>query len=158
MTSIKSSIFTRRNCGVVALGLSLALGACSPAVDTVTESTHDAPVVETAVSKVIPAPKYLTRLEGSGVGSAAGFERSYVLFVKNGILSFSKGDAGTPGSEFWSGDVAADGTISVKGTYMDTPNNETAINFTGSLTETTLELSGTRGPRTCTAKGKLPNA
>lgn len=158
MTSKKSSIFTARNCGVVALGLSLALGACSPADDSVTEGTVEVPVVETVVVEVTPAPKYLSTLSCGGVGSAPGFERSYVLFVQDGILSFSKGDTGAAGSEFWYGTVEADGSITAEGSYIDTPGQEKSITFTGSLTETTLDLSGTRGPRECTVKGKLPNA
>lgn len=140
---------------VSALGLALALSACAPKdAPKTTTTTVEAPAGVT----VMPAPKYLTRMTCGGVGSAAGFERSYVVFVEDGTLSFIKGTAGESGYEYWGGTVAADGTVNVEGTYEDTPSQPRDITFAGSLTEATLNLSGTRGPRECTVTGKLPNA
>ncbi|GGX70530.1 hypothetical protein GCM10011309_20800 [Litorimonas cladophorae] len=139
---------------VSAIGLAFALSACAPKDAPKKTTTVEVPAVVT----VTPAPKYLTRMTCGGVGSAAGFERSYVVFVEGGTLSFIKGTAGESGYEYWGGTVAADGTVNVEGTYEDTPGQPRDITFTGSLTEATLNLSGTRGPRECTVAGKLPNA
>ncbi|MEP4053469.1 MAG: hypothetical protein ABJN22_14600 [Litorimonas sp.] len=137
-----------------ALGLAFAISACSPKDASIKPTKVEVP----AVVSVVPAPKYLSRMKCGGVGSAAGFERSYVVLVNDGGLSFIKGVAGTSGYEYWNGTVAADGTLSIDGTYEDTPGQPREIAFTGNLTETTLNLTGKRGPRACTVVGKLPNA
>lgn len=136
------------------LGFVLAISACAPKDEPTKTVTVEAP---TTVN-VTPAPKYLTLMECSKVGPAASLKRSYVVFVQDGRLSFSKGTLNEPGYEHWNGTVEEDGTLNVEGTYKDVPGEPGVITFTGNLTEKTINLSGQRGPRECTVTGKLPNA
>ena len=139
------------------LGLAIAMTACAPK-DGPKTKTKPATVETPAISAVIPAPKYLSRMACGGVGSAAGFERSYVVYVQDGTISFIKGDIGQSGYEYWGGTVTVDGKVTIDGTYEDTPGQPRVISFTGTVTETSMNLSGDRGPRACTVIGKLPNA
>ena len=135
-------------------GLACGLVSCTSEAPGPKVETEQPVILDT----VTPAPKYLTRLECGGVGSAPGFERSYVLYAEGNALTFIKGYPGELGYESWSGTISDTGSVTLEGTYEDTPGQPRDISFSGSLTETSLNLSGTRGPRECTAIGKLPNA
>jgi len=135
-------------------GLAFGLVSCTSEAPKPKVEAEKPVIVDT----VTPAPKYLTRLKCGGVGSAPGFERSYVLYAEGNALTFIKGYPGEPGYESWNGTISETGSVTLEGTYEDTPGQPREISFSGSLTETSLNLSGARGPRECTATGKLPNA
>lgn len=107
----------------------------------------------TADSQGDPAGKTIARgmLECGPTGRHPQFERAIELIVLNNSFDVQRGDwqRRTRSYEMWHGSITADGNVDVAGHYREGSPDVKQVEFSGSIVDGKVDVTGHRGPREC---------
>ena len=81
-----------------------------------------------------------------------GFTKPLQLRRSNGMLSLVTGSPGKGDFERWDVVVSLDGAVTITGEYIQSTPEIKKVQMTGTINDTALIASGTRGPRKCLVK------